>query len=84
MNFVVGVDVGTRMTRALVMDETGEERGRICQATGARLEVAAQQQVAASLFISPSTVKTNLAKVYCKLGVTGRAQLATAMAHRSA
>jgi DNA-binding CsgD family transcriptional regulator len=42
------------------------------------------KQVAASLFISPSTVKTNLAKVYCKLGVTGRAQLATAMAQRSA
>jgi predicted CoA-substrate-specific enzyme activase len=43
VNFVVGVDVGTRMTRAVVMDETGGERGRICQATGARLEVAAQQ-----------------------------------------
>jgi ATP/maltotriose-dependent transcriptional regulator MalT len=42
------------------------------------------KQVAASLFISSSTVKTNLAKVYCKLGVTGRAQLATAMAQRSA
>ena len=42
------------------------------------------KQVASSLFISPSTVKTNLAKVYCKLGVTGRAQLATAMALRSA
>lgn len=42
------------------------------------------KQVAASLFISPSTVKTNLAKVYGKLGVTGRAQLATAMAQRSA
>jgi DNA-binding CsgD family transcriptional regulator len=42
------------------------------------------KQVAASLFISPSTVKANLAKVYCKLGVTGRAQLATAMAQRSA
>ena len=42
------------------------------------------KQVAASLFISASTVKTNLARVYCKLGVTGRAQLATAMAQRSA
>jgi DNA-binding CsgD family transcriptional regulator len=42
------------------------------------------KQVAASLFISASTVKTNLAKVYGKLGVTGRAQLATAMAQRSA
>ena len=42
------------------------------------------KQVAATLFISPSTVKSNLAKVYCKLGVSGRAQLATAMAQRPA
>lgn len=43
MNYVVGIDVGTRMTRAVLSDESGNETARICQPTGARLEVAAQQ-----------------------------------------
>lgn len=43
MSYVVGIDVGTRTTRAVVMDDTGCECGRISQDTGARLEVAAQQ-----------------------------------------
>jgi predicted CoA-substrate-specific enzyme activase len=43
VNYVVGIDVGTRTTRALAMDEDGRELGRISQDTGARLEVAAQQ-----------------------------------------
>lgn len=46
MNYVVGIDVGTRMTRAIVLDEEGREGGRISQDTGARLEVAAQQTLA--------------------------------------
>ncbi len=43
VDYVVGIDVGTRTTRAVVMDDDGRERGRISQDTGARLEIAAQQ-----------------------------------------
>lgn len=42
MNYVVGVDVGTRMTRALLMDAGGRVQGRTSYPTGARLEQAAQ------------------------------------------
>lgn len=42
MNYVVGIDVGTRMTRALLMDSQGRMQGRASRETGARLEPAAQ------------------------------------------
>ncbi|MFQ5776740.1 MAG: acyl-CoA dehydratase activase [Terriglobia bacterium] len=42
MNYVAGIDVGTRMTRALLLDEHGRVRGRASRETGARLEPAAQ------------------------------------------
>ncbi|MFL5859753.1 MAG: response regulator transcription factor, partial [Solirubrobacteraceae bacterium] len=37
------------------------------------------KQVAAALFVSEKTVENNLSRVYAKLGVTSRAQLAGAL-----
>ena len=45
MSYLAGVDVGTRMTRALLLDPEGCERGRISRSTGARPEIAAEQTV---------------------------------------
>ncbi|MBI2956178.1 MAG: 2-hydroxyglutaryl-CoA dehydratase [Acidobacteria bacterium] len=42
MNYVVGLDVGTRMTRALLLDLHGRVQARCQRETGARLETAAQ------------------------------------------
>ena len=42
MRYVAGIDVGTRMTRALLLDEGGCVQGRTGRETGARLERAAQ------------------------------------------
>ncbi len=43
MNYVLGIDVGTRTTRAVLVDEHGGVAGRACRETGARLELAAQK-----------------------------------------
>lgn len=43
MSYVVGMDVGTRMTRGLLLDDQGRVQGRASRETGARLETAAQQ-----------------------------------------
>lgn len=43
VRYVAGVDVGTRTTRALLLNEEGEECGRISRETGARPEIAAEQ-----------------------------------------
>lgn len=43
MGYVVGIDVGTRTTRALLLDEQGRVQGRVSQETGARLEPAAER-----------------------------------------
>jgi len=37
------MDVGTRMTRAVLVDDEGRARGQVSRETGARLEVAAQK-----------------------------------------
>ncbi len=43
VNYAAGIDVGTRTTRALILDEHGQEMGRLGRDTGARLDVAAEQ-----------------------------------------
>ncbi len=43
MRYVVGIDVGSRMTRAVLLDENGRVLRRAIRETGARLEAAAQQ-----------------------------------------
>ncbi|MBI4467406.1 MAG: 2-hydroxyglutaryl-CoA dehydratase [Acidobacteria bacterium] len=43
MSYSVGIDVGARMTRALLLDGHGRVQGRAIRETGARLELAAQQ-----------------------------------------
>lgn len=42
MNYLAGVDVGTRTTRAVLLDENGRPCAMACRETGARLEAAAQ------------------------------------------
>ena len=43
MNYLVGIDVGTRMTRALLLDGQGCVHGRAERETGARLEPAVEE-----------------------------------------
>jgi len=43
VRYVAGMDVGTRTTRAVLLDENGQQLASISRETGARLEVAAQQ-----------------------------------------
>jgi DNA-binding CsgD family transcriptional regulator len=40
------------------------------------------REVAATLFISPKTVETNLARIYRKLGIKTRAELGRAMSQQ--
>lgn len=41
MSYVVGIDVGTRATRAILLDAQGRVQARVSRETGARLETAA-------------------------------------------
>lgn len=43
MSYVAGIDVGTRSTRALLLDSDGRTLGMASRPTGARLEIAAQE-----------------------------------------
>lgn len=43
MGMVAGIDLGTRMTRGVLLDENGGTLGMAARATGPRLEVAAQE-----------------------------------------
>lgn len=45
MSFVLGIDVGTRTTRAALVDERGTLLARTSQESGVRLEAAAQKAV---------------------------------------
>jgi DNA-binding CsgD family transcriptional regulator len=62
------VDVGPRQTTAL----TPSER-RVAELTATGMT---NRDVAAALFISPKTVEANLSRVYHKLGIRSRAELA--------
>ena len=42
MGYLAGIDVGSRMTRGVLVDEQGRVQTKIGRETGARLEVAAQ------------------------------------------
>lgn len=63
--------IGLRPAAALGLTET-ERRVAQLAATGRTV-----RQVGDELFISPKTVEANLTRVYRKLGVSGRAELAT-------
>ena len=41
-------------------------------------------EIAERLFVAPSTIKTHLAHVFTKLGVSTRSELAAATAHQQA
>ncbi len=63
---------------ALLEDLIGSASGfRVARAVG---EGASNAQIAAQLFISPATVAYRLGKVFTKLGVRSRHQLAHALA----
>lgn len=68
--------LGLRPPSGLGLTET--ER-RVAEAAGTGRTV---RQVADELFISPKTVEANLTRVYRKLGISGRAELATWLATR--
>jgi DNA-binding NarL/FixJ family response regulator len=63
--------IGLRTTHAMALTETELRVARLA-ATGRTV-----RQVGDELFISPKTVEANLTRVYRKLGLTGRAELAT-------
>ncbi len=48
MDLVLGVDVGTRMTRAVLLDDRGQILARASRETGARLELAADKVLEAA------------------------------------
>ncbi len=63
--------IGLRTTHATALTETERRVARLA-ATGRTV-----RQVGDELFISPKTVEANLTRVYRKLGLSGRAELAT-------
>lgn len=63
--------IGLRTTHSTALTETELRVARLA-ATGRTV-----RQVGDELFISPKTVEANLTRVYRKLGLTGRAELAT-------
>jgi DNA-binding CsgD family transcriptional regulator len=68
--------IGLRPAAGLALTET-ERRVAELAATGRTV-----RQVGDELFISPKTVEANLTRVYRKLGLSGRAELATWLADR--
>src|SRR5215468_5241151 len=68
--------LGLRPPAPLTLTAT-EERVAALAAAG-----HTNRQVAQALFLSPKTVEANLARVYRKLGISSRAQLGAAIAHR--
>jgi DNA-binding CsgD family transcriptional regulator len=66
--------VGGRAATTLALTET-ESRVAALAAAG-----RTTRQIADTLFISSKTVEANLTRIYRKLGVTNRAELATALA----
>ena len=59
MNYTAGIDVGTRTTRALLLDEQGRVQARCSRETGARLERAAEQvlqELCASARVKPEEI----------------------------
>lgn len=69
--------VGLRTTSSTALTET-ERRVADLAATGRTV-----RQVADELFISPKTVEANLTRVYRKLAITGRVELATWVARQT-
>ncbi len=59
MSYVVGIDVGARTTRAVLLDECGEVCQQLSRDTGARLEAAAQEalnQLCARQHLEPEQI----------------------------
>jgi len=86
--------LGAPLWAAKARSELGRIGGRRSPAGGALSETEAQiaalaaagrtnAEIAAALFLSPKTVKWNLSKVYRKLGVRSRTELAGALAAQS-
>ena len=69
----------TGITRSLDQELTPTER-RVAElaATGAQ-----NKEIAGALFVSVKTVEANLSRVYAKLGIRSRVQLAAGLAERA-
>ncbi len=68
---------GARRRRAADPDDLTAQEVRVAMAVASG---ATSRQVAAELFLSPKTIEFHLARVYRKLGIRSRAELATAVA----
>ena len=86
--FAKRADLELRATGEKLRKRTAETRYDLTPQESRISELAAQgatnQDIAAQMFISPGTVEYHLSKVYRKLGVKSKTQLANALLHPKA